>query len=170
MECGAAPSSLLLVRISPSVIIVKRPCARETTSVFVPSGNPPMRAAIGPAPPVNAGAVTRTEPSARRRMAIKGMSRSLSGSAGNRKSCVAWRRHLGNLGIAENLSEQLSASIFVTLRHAIFPSLGWHGLVGRQLQDDLPAIIEDEAAVLAHRQVGRELARPPQAAGEQQRG
>ena len=43
------------------------------------------------------------------------------------------------------------------------------GVVGRQLQDDLAAIVEDEAAILLQRQVGRELARPPQAAGEQQR-
>src|SRR6185295_14432539 len=86
MACGAAPSSLLLVRISPSVMTVKRPSARDRgpfdTFIIAVVAAAPARAPSGPAPPVSAGAVTNTAPSTRRRMAMNGMTRSLSGSAG----------------------------------------------------------------------------------------
>ena len=36
-DAGAAPSSLLLVRISPSVMIVKRPSARDSGPPFIAS-------------------------------------------------------------------------------------------------------------------------------------
>ena len=63
--CGAAPSSLLLVRISPSVMTVKRPCAlRHRPVLHRRLPRQPARAPSGPAPPVKAGAVTSTEPSA----------------------------------------------------------------------------------------------------------
>ena len=86
------PSSLLLVRISPSVVIVNRPSARDGGPSLPLSGRPIIlaRAPNGPVPPVSAGAVTmhRSVGCAGDSM-MNGISMSLSGIIGKAKSWVS---------------------------------------------------------------------------------
>ena len=80
---GAAPSSLLFVIISPSVMTVKRPCASRRRTALAISRRSCCASACREqsGPPVIAGAFTSTAPSDRRRRAMNGMTTSLSGSS-----------------------------------------------------------------------------------------